>query len=351
MLAQKINSNIKIAAAILGISVASIGNAQDIHFSNMDYSPLTLNPGMAGANSFANATAIYRTQWNSIGAPFTTIAAGGDMRIQAGKSQKNGTFALGVNLFNDRAGETQISTNSGGLTAAYHLKLDDKSTLGLGMQAGFIQRSIDVASGMWSSQYNGVTYDGNLSSGETFGNPSFARFDVGTGFVYSYGTQESRMRSNDKIRINAGYAVFHINRPSYSFFNKEDDPLYMRHAAFANASIGIGQTTMAIDPGIYVQLQGPSREILIGADYKVHLTDGSKVTGRIKDSYVAFGAFYRNGDAAITRIIYTYSDYAFGMSYDFNVSRLSEVSRYRGGMEIFFRWMMLEGGGSNRSRI
>jgi hypothetical protein len=39
------------------------------------------------------------------------------------------------------------------------------------------------------------------------------------------------------------------------------------------------------------------------------------------------------------------------MSYDFNVSRLSEVSRYRGGMELFFRWMMQEGGGSNRSRI
>lgn len=338
-------------AILIAGTFITTNQAQDIHFSNMDYSPLTLNPGMAGANNFANASAIYRTQWNSVSTPFTTIAAGGEMRIPAGKNQKNGIFAIGINLLNDRAGEPQISTNSGGITAAYHLKLDKKSTLGLGMQAGFIQRSIDVASGMWSSQYNGVTYDGNLSSGETFGNPSFARFDVGTGFVYSYGAQESRMRSNDGLRFNAGYAVFHINRPSYSFFNKEDDPLYMRHAIFANASIGIGQTTMSIDPGIYVQLQGASREILIGADYKVHLTDGSKVTGQIKDSYVSLGAFYRYGDAAITRVIYNYSDYAIGMSYDFNVSSLSEVSRYRGGMEIFFRWMMQEGASGNRSRI
>jgi type IX secretion system PorP/SprF family membrane protein len=345
--------NIKIIVATLLTGLVSIHEsvAQDIHFSNMDYSPMTLNPGLVGAKNEANATVNYRSQWNSISTPFNTIAAGADMRIKAGKNNKNGTFAAGINLYNDRAGDNVISTNNVGLSVAYHLKIDEKSTIGLGMQAGFIQRSLDASSGMWSSQYNGVSYDESLPSGETFGNPSFARFDVGAGVVYSLGTNEKNMRANDGMKLNAGYAVFHINRPSYSFFNSEDDPLYMRHAAFVNASFGISNTTMFIDPGVYFQMQGPSMEVLIGADYKVMLSDGSKVTGNIKNSFIALGLFYRNNDAVVPRVIYSYSDYSLGMSYDFNVSRLSQVTRARGGVEFFLRWAMDKPLSKTKSRI
>lgn len=345
------NIRIIVSTLLVGIISFQYSNAQDVHFSNMDYSPLTLNPGLAGAKYEANATINYRSQWNSISTPFTTIAAGADMRIKAGKNNKNGTFAAGINLYNDRAGDNVISTNNVGLSVAYHLKIDDKSTIGLGMQAGFIQRSLDASSGMWSSQYNGVAYDPAISSGETFGNTSFARFDVGAGVVYSLGTTERNMRANDGMKLNAGYAVFHINRPSYSFFNSEDDPLYMRHAAFINASFGISNTTMFIDPGLYFQMQGPSMEILIGTDYKVMLTDGSKVTGNIKNSFIAFGLFYRNNDAVVPRVIYSYSDFSLGMSYDFNVSKLSQVTRSRGGVEFFFRWAMDKPMSKTKSRI
>lgn len=344
--------NLKIVGMtmLLGYLSMAYSLAQDIHFSNMDYSPMTLNPGLVGAKYGANATVNYRSQWNSISTPFTTIAAGADMRIKSAKNN-NGTFAAGINLYNDRAGDNIISTNNVGLSIAYHLKIDEKSTIGLGMQAGFIQRTLDASSGMWSSQYNGVAYDPSLSSGETFGNPSFSRFDVGAGVVYSLGTNERNMRANDGMTLNAGYAVFHINRPSYSFFNTEDDPLYMRHAAFVNASIGINNTTMFIDPGVYFQMQGPSMEFLIGTDYKVMLKDGSKVTGNIKNSFIALGLFYRNNDAVVPRVIYSYSDYSLGMSYDFNISRLSQVTRSRGGVEFFFRWAMQKPLGKTKSRI
>jgi type IX secretion system PorP/SprF family membrane protein len=341
-----------IGASIALISLTQLFTfAQDVHFSSMDYSPLTLNPGLAGAQHEVNATLNYRSQWNSISTPFTTIAAGADMRIKAGNVSKNGIFAAGINLYNDRAGNNSISTNNVGLSLAYHLKINQNSTIGLGLQAGFIQRTLDASTGMWSSQYNGIAYDPSISSGETFGNPSFARFDVGAGVVYSLGTNERNMRANDGMRLNAGYAVFHINRPSYSFFNSEDDPLYMRHAAFVNASFGISNTTMFIDPGVYFQLQGPSMEILIGADYKVMLSDGSKMTGNIKNSSVALGVFYRNSDAVVPRVIYTYSDFALGMSYDFNISGLSQVTRARGGVEFFFRWAMDGSFGKTKSRI
>lgn len=313
--------------------------AQDIHFSNMEYSPLTLNPGLAGANHHVQGNVNYRTQWNSVAAPFQTIAASADMRVNQKKNSKKGHMGVGVNFFNDRAGEATIATNSVNLNVAYHLMINDKSTIGLGMSTGFGQRSLDVANGQWESQYDGA-YNPSLSSGETFANPTFTFFDVGTGLVYTYGTSETSMRKNDGVKVNVGYAVYHVNRPSFSFISNDEDPLYMRHAMFANASIGIGSTTMSFDPGAYVQLQGPNTEILFGADYCVLLNEGSKITGEIKQSSIAIGAFFRNKDALVTRVLLDYADFTGGISYDFNVSSLSEVSRTRGGAEIFLRWNM-----------
>jgi type IX secretion system PorP/SprF family membrane protein len=326
---------------------------QDAHFSNMDYSPMNINPGLAGANYGLQANASYRTQWNSVGTPFQTIAASFDMRVNENSRNKNGHFAVGFNFYNDRAGETRISTNQASFNAAYHLMIDRQSTIGLGMFAGFGQRSLDASSGMWGNQYDGFAYDPTMASGETFSNANFTHLDVGTGIVYTFGANERRMRANNGLRINAGYAVFHVNRPSYSFIGEGEDPLYMRHAVFANGSIGIPGSTMFIDPGVYFQLQGPSTEFLIGADYRVLLNEGSKVTGNIKRSSVAFGAYFRARDAIVARFIYEFSGLSIGFSYDFNISTLSEVSSGRGGAEFFLRWRMneLPGTGATRSRI
>lgn len=74
-------------------------DAQDVHFSNMEQSPLTLNPALAGANHDIQAIINYRTQWNTVGAPFQTIAASADMRLNSNKRSKNGHLAVGLNLF------------------------------------------------------------------------------------------------------------------------------------------------------------------------------------------------------------------------------------------------------------
>lgn len=336
---------------ILSMGLAAASFAQDVHFSNMDYSPLTLNPALAGANDDIQVITNYRTQWNSVGAPYETIALSGDMRLNSNKRTKKGHLAVGINFFNDRAGVQQISTNNANLNVAYHLMVDREHTVGLGMYTGFGGRALDPAGGQWSSQYQNGAYNENLPSLENFANINFSYFDVGAGMVYTYNSQETGMRANDGVRVNAGYAVFHVNRPDFSFIGNGEDPLYMRHSIFANSTIGIGSTTMSIDPGLYVQFQGPSREILFGADYRVLLSEGSKVTGRIKRSSVAIGGFFRNQDAFIVRTMFDYAGFGIGFAYDFNVSSLSEVSRGRGGAEFFLRWTMENPFSASRARI
>lgn len=326
--------------------------SQDIHFSNMDFSPLTLNPGLAGANYDLQAISNYRTQWNAVpgAAPFNTIAVSADMRLNPNKRQRSGNLAAGINFFNDQAGVNRISTNNVALSLAYHLFVGDKSTVGLGLQTGFGQRTLDAANGMWGSQYDGFAYNSALPSGENLGTPSFSYLDAGAGVVYTYGSDESRMRANDNIKINAGYAVYHVNRPNFSFTGG-DDNLYMRHSIFANSSIGIGSTNFAIEPGVYTQIQGPSTEILMGSDVRVLINEGSKVTGNIQRTSVAMGVYYRNRDAVVSRIMFNYSGMAIGFSYDFNVSSLTEVTNTRGGAEFFLRWVMDSPLSATKARI
>lgn len=80
------------------LGVISFGaTAQDVHFSGMDFSPLTLNPAMAGANYDLQANVNYRTQWNTVATPFQTMAASADMRLNANKRNSSGHLAAGVN--------------------------------------------------------------------------------------------------------------------------------------------------------------------------------------------------------------------------------------------------------------
>lgn len=339
-----------ILSTILGV-ISFSAFAQDVHFSSMDFSPLTLNPAMAGANHDLQANVNYRTQWNSVAAPFQTIAASADMRLNANKRNSSGHLAAGINFFNDRAGQERISTNNVNISLAYHLKMNRNNTIGLGIYSGFGQRSFDPNGGKWGSQYNGMSYDAELPSGETFNNASFSMFDAGAGLVYTYSEGESRMRSNDGLKINAGFAAYHVNRPNYSFINDGDEKLYMRFSAFANASIGIGSTNMSLEPAIYAQFQGPALEVLMGTDYRILINEGSKRTGNVKRTSIAIGGYYRNQDAVVARISMSYAGLTGGFAYDFNISSLTVVSNARGGAEFFLRWTMENPFSATRARI
>lgn len=333
------------------ICIVTSSIAQDIHFSNPQFTPLVINPGLTGMEGDIQLNTSYRSQWNSVAnaAPFTTIAASGEFRYRPGNS-KTGYLGIGVNLFNDRAGVNRISTNVAGINAAYHILLNPKSTLGIGIQTAFGQRTLDGSSGKFGSQYNGLEYDSQLSSGEFGLNAAFNYFAAHTGVVYAFGKGTSRIAANDNFGFTAGYAVFNVNRPNFSFTGG-DDQLYMRHALFARSIIGISSTNYQIEPAIYMQFQGPSSTILMGADYKVGLKESSRVTGYIQGSSIALGLFYRTNDAIVTRVMYNYSGLDLGFSYDFTTSSLQRATNTRGGAEVFLRWLIKEGVSSSKTRI
>jgi type IX secretion system PorP/SprF family membrane protein len=324
--------------------------AQDIHFSQMEFSPLTLNPALAGANSPMQGIVNYRSQWSSVATPYKTIAASLDARFNEKKRNKSGIIAGGLNFFNDQSGDLQVNTTNVNINLAYHLILDKTSTIGLGISTGFGQRSIDPNDGRWGSQYDGMAYDGMIDPGETFNSPSFSYFDAGSGIIYAYRRNKGYMTQNNQLALNAGFAMYHLNRPNYSFIDAANEKLLIRYSAFVNAEIGIQNTRGSVLPGVYFQKQGSSTEILYGLYYKYILSEGSKFTGFSRPMGLYLGIFNRFRDAMAAKIMFEFDQYSAGFAYDINVSSLSTVSNSKGGFELFLRFNMGDGGGF-RARI
>lgn len=316
--------------------------AQDVHFSQIAYSPLTLNPALAGANSTIQTIINYRTQWKAVASPYKTMGVSFDARLNAKKRKSAGHLVAGINVFNDQAGDVKVNTTNANLTLGYHLILDPTSKLGIAIYGGLGQRSINSNAGRWGSQYNGMAYDPTAMSGEAFATDRFTYADVGAGLVYTYKNGERYSTANDGKQLNYGFAVYHLNKPNFSFYNNEEEKLYMRFSTFINAAIGIGNSRVTIMPGVYYQRQKKAQELLIGTYFKYRITEASKITGFNKGSSFSIGCFYRNKDAFVVKGMLEWSDFSVGAAYDVNISSLSTVSNARGGFELFLRYNLLE---------
>lgn len=314
-------------------------NAQDIHFSQIKYSPLNLNPALAGANNNVNAVVNYKNQWMSVSRPFQTIGASFDMRMPTNNEDPAGDLALGVNLFNDNGGDSRLNTFYGSLNLAYHLMLNKNSALGGGIYAGVGQRNFKTNDLQWGSQYDGFEHNPGLSSGEFFDDQqSHLHFDAGMGLIYTYVDHEARVTGDEAVFFNGGIGVFHLNRPNYSFIGNDDEKLFMRWSIFADGLIPLENSDVSFLPGIYYNRQGFAQELIFGSHVRVLLKQQAKHTGFISSISMSFGVFYRMKDALISKLMFQFDRYMIGLSYDSNFSNLTPVSNTRGGFEVFLRY-------------
>src|SRR4051812_34847704 len=124
---------------ILGLLVlilASDLKAQDIHFSQVNETPLFLSPANTGFyNGYFRAIANYRNQWASMNNAFQTYA----LSLDAGlfKSRKRKAFlGLGFTLFSDAAGSAKLRQTNAMVNLSGLVKLSRHSALSVGLAGG-----------------------------------------------------------------------------------------------------------------------------------------------------------------------------------------------------------------------
>lgn len=337
--------NLIIIATIAFVIPTSIFG-QDILFSQPNEAPLILNPANAGAQYNLRATANYRLQWRSVTDPFRTIAAGVDGRIFS-KGKTGSSIGVGLSLFNDIAGAGHLNTNQVVAAVAGKVTLAKNQTLSAGISGGIIQRKIGVSNLTWGNQYNGLVYDANLPSNETFSGERFLNGDFSTGIQWSYGKGQRTLSSNDMFGAQAGISVFHVNSPRSGFYQVVDKRA-LRYMFHFTGSYGFKNTNMQISPLVIYEMQGPARMIYFGSFLKYKLQESSKYTDYVLSRTVSIGGFFRGIDAVVIAAQCELGQIAFGLSYDINISSLAKVSSGRGGFEISLKYLPIKTGTSSR---
>lgn len=318
--------------------------SQDLHYSQFLNSPLNLNPALT-AYSQANYRLILnnRNQWASVTVPYKTFSGSFDFKFLNRKKSRD-YFGLGIIFNKDEAGDSHYGTTQIGLSLSWVKSLSRKNhhILSLGVQSSYFQRSIDYSQLYFPEQWNGNTSVIGSHS-EIFTTDRFTFIDFAAGVHYLY-------TPNRNFKLNTGISAWHITRPEQNLMSintSANDPLVnssdynkarlnIKTQIYTEAEIATN-TRFDILPSVYVSLQGPYKEIVIGSRfyYKIQKT-------RHRFMALSTGIYSRNKDALILFAGMDYKNARLGISYDINLSPLKVASQYQGGMEISLKWLIFK---------
>jgi type IX secretion system PorP/SprF family membrane protein len=277
------------------------GHAQDLHFSQWFNSPLTTNPANTGFIPDADFRlgANYRDQWSPVMAvPYRTMSIWGDAQV-----------------FRNRT-----STQAYG-SVAYHQMVGYSSLITAGFNAGFINKRINTSQLKFPDQFDGHFFDAQLPTSVVIDQPSVTYFDMQIGLNYAY-------FPTNKMYLNAGFSVQHINRARESFFSTDpagfDSRIPRRYIGFINASIKASDQVIINPMGYYTSMANSS-EAVLGMNAQYNLKDDG-------DQQVIGGLYYRAGDAIIPMIGFIYKNIKLTFTYDVTTSSLKH---YDGGFGAY----------------
>lgn len=329
----------KLIFLLFCILMADNSFAQDIHFSQFLYSPLTMNPANAGQMQYDKRISLnYRDQWRSVSSPFKTFAFSYDMPLFP-KGWKNNNLGVGVSVFNDKAGDSQMGVTQFNFIVADHAWLDKFNMISAAVQGGFGQRSISVNNVTWGNQYNGTGYDPNMSSGENYAGSSSVYGDFAAGVKWNYSNNKGNgLSSNDLFKARFGISYYHFNKPKQSFYGLELEPLLPKLCLHGGFVLGTKKKELSFLPDFFYWRQGPSQQLVFGGLVRYALVSKDRRYAYSDNAALLVGMFWRNKDAFILSTQLEYDHYAIGVSYDINSSTLSAASRYRGAMELSLRY-------------
>jgi type IX secretion system PorP/SprF family membrane protein len=303
---------------------ATVGIAQDPHFSQYFASPVTLNPANAGTfDGTLRVAANYRTQWWGVGNPFTTATISAEGFMLRNRMREANKLAFSLTALNDAssAGALKSTYLSAGL--AYHLALDENgdNTIGLGFTATYAQKRLDYSKLTFASQFMSGGFNTNIASGEGFaGTNSYTNFNVGSMYQFK----------NDNAKGYFGIAAcnFLDEKLSFNKFAGYQENIAMRYTVNA----GFTKTTFNEDAYSFsanYNLQAGATDAMIGGAYSWLFKNNE-----YQNNYFTAGAWYRVDDAVIPYIGLTWSDMQLGFSYDIITSNSKLNTPKNGSMEV-----------------
>jgi len=321
-------SRVSLAAA-LAFSVQSV-QAQDIHFTQFTASPLIVNPAFTG-NSMGKfrASAIYRDQWRSVTSPFKTYAVSLDAPLVNDLTHDD-FLAGGIQLYNDRAGDANLSNLSILGSIAYHKFLgntDHPKVLSVGFQGGYTQKSLDLTKLYFADNFTNGGFDPGAPPSLN-NKVNYVTINAGISYAQSV---------SDHFSFALGVGANNLNQPQESLEKQKhaDVGLGMRYTAQAGIIAYLSET-FSLRPAVLYQSQTSATELVAGNEF--HLIVGNSEFRNFTTA-VFLGGYYRSNDAIMVNAGIEFKGLRVGVSYDYNTSNLKTASNGNGGFEIALTYL------------
>ena len=316
-------TTIKLVLTLVVLYASPRVKAQDLHFSQFFNSPLTTNPANTGfiPDGDYRLGVNFRDQWSSImSVPYKTMSAFGDVQLLKSHNE-TGWLGAGAVILRDVAGSGNLTSTKMYGSMAYHQMIGYGSLLSLGFNVGYANKQINVSNLKFPDQFDGKFFDNKLPTSVMLQRNNIGYLDMQVGMNYAY-------FPTDKIYLNTGFSVHHVNQPRESFFESNDvtNKVPRRYIGFLNGSFMVNDQWI-INPNAYFTMQAKSSELVAGLNAHYNLSgDGEYV--------LIGGVYYRHKEAAIPLIGIGYKDYVFSFTYDATISELKNYNNTRGAFEF-----------------
>ncbi len=304
-----------------------------------------LNPAFTGANVCARLTTNYRKQWSAIPGTFTTYQVAFD------HSWRRFNSGVGFLVNSDNAGSGSLKSTQFSLLYAYELRLHNKFSARAGFSAGGVQRSIDYSALTFGDQ---IARGGASSSVENLSTYRATYFDMAFGILlYS---------QNDFM----GFSVSHLNKPNQALINgtsrlPSEYKFHGGHTFLLGKDASI--TKKADANSISTMRRSTENSITVAFNYKKQQKFNQLDLGfYYSKNIMTYGVWYRgiplykpftwysSNDAVILVLGVTLEKLKIGYSYDFTISKLSNLSS-RGSNEISLSYQFCNQKKRKRSTI
>jgi len=277
---------------------------QDAQFSMNMFNKLAVNPGYAGTSEALCGTLLYRQQWTSFpGAPKTGLLSLDYGRIIGG--------GIGLTVDQDALGFDK--TLNAKLAYSYHLPLGGLGILGIGLEAGMLQKSI---SGNFIAP-DGTTTNtgGGTDQSIPWGGTSAVTYDLGFGLYFTTTNHKLYVGlSSDHLPDQTLHNTGGTGGTTYSF----DYKMARHYYVMAGYRFDIGKD-FSLTPGILTKSDASSTQVDLNLYAKWRNMVFVGVSYRLTDAIPVMAGLewpLKNNQSTVK----------FGYSYDITLSNIKSYS-------------------------
>ncbi|GAA4340298.1 PorP/SprF family type IX secretion system membrane protein [Flaviaesturariibacter amylovorans] len=296
------------------------GLAQDANFSQIQNTPLLLNPAHTG--NFDKSWRInggYRNTTFSGMRSFNTGYLSADARIKGKGISENDRLGIGVYGFLDANAGGSLKSNYFGLSLAYNKALGAGTRLGVGAQAVYAAQRLDMSKLVFEDQFGSGGFSGtSVDAGRMSGSENY--FDLNVGLMLSH---DAGGRWGGEI----GATAMHLTKPKASFLGT-DYRVPVRYQANASAWIRLKGNDR-------IQLQG----LFVTQDKAEYVQGGFIFSKALKltatETSLDLGVLTRNTNVVIPYLGLGWGRTKGALTYDVTTNKSKMAGLNRQSLEIF----------------